>query len=113
VSDAIVRSFYRAAKHYPPKDDAYLTLQDRKGDPPADYPEAVKRSWDALSAFDSEQGVREATEEAPHIGKLIVRFDVPEGAGVTWEQTGPPGHYDLRGDMGFLKRCLTDFVAKV
>jgi len=106
-------SFYRVAKRFPPGDREYETRQERQGDPPADLPDEVKRSWDALSMFDSEEGARRAAERWPHLGRRIVRYDIPEGAGIAWEQSGLPGHYDVRGDKEVLKRCLADFVAEV
>ena len=107
------RSFYRIAKSYPPGDEEYLSLQERKGDPPADASAEVKRSWSALSAFDSEEGARRVAKKRPRLGSLIVRYDIPDGAGITWEKTLGPGHYDLRGDKDELKRYLTDFVVDV
>lgn len=55
------------------------------GDPPADASEEKKRSWDALSAFDSEEGARRQAKQYTHLGKFIVRYDIPEGAGIAWE----------------------------
>jgi hypothetical protein len=108
-----VRSFYRVAKNYPPMDQDYVTRQERDGDPPAHLSREIRRSWDALSAYDSEEGARRQAQRFPKLGRFIVRYDVPEGAGVTWEQTLGPGHYDLRGDKDELKRYLAPFVAEV
>lgn len=109
-----VRSFYRAAKRFPPGDRECLGSQDKRGDPPPEYPDHVKQSWDGLSSWDSEEGARQAAKQAPHIGKLIVRYDIPEGIGVTWTPSMDPGHDDLRGDKEALKRCLVaDFLAEV
>lgn len=113
MDDKPVRSFYRVAKRYPPDDRSYETSQEKRGDPPSEYPEEVKRSWDALSSWDSEEGARQAAVAAPRIGKVIVRYDIPEESGITWEQSMHPGHYDLRGDKEELKRYLTDVVAEV
>ena len=46
-------------------------------------------------------------------GTYIVRYEIPEGVGITWEETLEPGHYDLQGDKDVLKSCLADFVAEV
>jgi hypothetical protein len=108
-----IRSFYRVAKSYPPTEDDYRTRKDRQGDPPAHVPEAVRRSWDALSAFDSEEGARRQARRFPRLGRFIVRYDIPPGAGVSFEQTLGPGHYDLRGDKFELHRYLADFVVEV
>ncbi len=113
MEDTPVRSFYRVAKRHPPDDREYRTPQDKHGDPPANKPDEEKRSWDGLSSFDSEEGARAAGQQFTHLGSLIVRYDIPEGAGITWTPSMEPGHYDLRGDKEVLKRYLTDIVAKV
>jgi hypothetical protein len=111
VAQRPVRSFFRVARRYPPDDHSYLTPQDKLGDPPADAPEERKRSWDALSAFDNEEGARRQARQFTHLGNLIVRYDIPEDSGITWEPSGEPGHVDLRGDREELKRYLAgDFV---
>jgi hypothetical protein len=48
-----------------------------------------------------------------HLGNHIVRYDIPDGSGITWEQSGEPGHFDVRGDKEELKGDLADFVAHV
>lgn len=105
-----VTSFYRVSKRYPPDDRSYLTPRDKLGDPPANASEETKRSWDPLSAFDTEDGARRQAKMFTHLGNLIVRYDIPDGSGITWEQSGEPGHYDLRGDAEELKRYLADVV---
>ena len=118
MEDKPRRSFYRAAKHYPPTDRAYRTPQDKGKAPPPTLTEEQRRSWDALSAWDSEEGARRAARQAAargnELGRLIVRYDVPEeGSGITWEPSIEEGHYDLRGELTALKRYLSDFVADV
>lgn len=44
---------------------------------------------------------------------IIVRYDIPEAAAITWEPSGEAGHYDLRGDKEELKRSLTEAVVKL
>jgi len=113
VSRPAIRSFYRAAKKYPPTDRDYLTPQERRGDPPEHLTPEQRRSWTALSAYDTEEGVRRQHRllRPPGLGKHVVRYDIPEGSGITWEQTIAPGHFDLRGDPEELKHYLTDFRA--
>lgn len=105
-----IRSFYRVAKRNPPADREYLTPFDKLGPPAADDPEEKRRSWDALSAFDSEEGARRQAIQYTHLGRRIARYDIPPGTGITWEQTGDEGHYDLRGDKDELKTYLVDVV---
>lgn len=107
------RSFYRVATRFPPKDRSYQTQFARRGPPDPALPDHIKSNWDALSAFDTEEGARRAAQAAPHLGTLIVRYDIPENSGITWIQSGPDGHYDLSGDLEFLKACLSDFRADV
>lgn len=46
--------------------------------------------------------------------KWIVRYDIPEGSGVPYEPTPPPGHYDIRGNLDELRSCLVpDFKVEV
>jgi hypothetical protein len=97
-------------KKLPVRDRDYLTPQEARGDPPEHLSEEQKASWDALSFYDSVEGVRQQARQVPGIGKYIVRFDIPEGIGITWTPSLGPGHYDIRGDKETLKRCLTDEV---
>jgi hypothetical protein len=106
-------SFYRVSKRFPPDERSYLTPYDKLGPAPADAPEEKKRSWDALSAFDTEEGARRQAEMFTHLGNLIVRYDIPEASGIHWEQSGEPGHYDLRGDKEELKSYLSDECVEV
>lgn len=105
-------SFYRVAKRFPPDDDEYRSLRDRRGDAPEHYPADVRGAWDALSAWDSAERARRAARRAPHLGTLIIRYDVSEGAGITWTPSLKPGHYSLRGDIASLKRCLVGVDAR-
>jgi hypothetical protein len=108
-----VRSLYRGVKTNPPTDRDYVTIKERKGEPPAGLPEEERRSWDALSFYDTEDGVREKARQIPGVGRFIARYDFPPDAGVTWEQTLEPGHYDVRGDKEAIKRCLTSQIVPV
>ena len=110
----IVKSFYRIARTYPPGDDEYLTAQQRYGDPAPNANEAMRRSWTGLSAYDSEEGARaKAKRLKGKLGGLIVRYDIPEGAGITWDPSFGAGHHDIRGDVEELKRYLSDDVVDV
>ena len=108
-----VRSFYRVAKSYPPTGRDYLTRQDRQGDPPPNVPEAVRRSWDGLSAYDTEDGARRQARRFPRLGRYIVRYDIPPDASISYEPSLGPGHFDLRGDKDELHGYLADFVTDV
>ena len=45
--------------------------------------------------------------------RWVVAFDIPDDCGVTYEPSGPPGHFDIRGDMEELKRYLSDVKVDV
>lgn len=102
------RTFYRVAKQNPPADREYLTPRDKLGSPPPDASDEKKRSWNALSAFDSEEGARRQAKQFTHLGNKIARYDIPEHSGIRWQQSGKAGHYDLWGDKEELKRYLID-----
>jgi hypothetical protein len=110
VTQKHLTSFYRVSKRYPPDERSYLTAKDKLGEPPEDASEEKKRSWDALSAFDTEEGARRQAKMFTHLGSLIVRYDIPDGSGIRWEQLGESGHFDLRGDAEELKSYLADDV---
>jgi hypothetical protein len=110
VEKKSVKSFYRVSKRYPPDDRSYLTPRDKLGEPPEDASDEKKRSWDALSAFDTEEGARRQAKMFTHLGNRIVRYDIPEDSGIWWEQSGEQGHYDLRGNIEELKNYLADSV---
>jgi len=104
----------RAAKRVPLGDDEYLTWQEKKGDPPPHYPEPVRKSWDALSSYDTEERMRAKALENPRLGKFIIRYNIPAGAGVSWTPSIEEGHYDLRGDKEELERYRDpEYVAHV
>ena len=70
---------------------------------------ADQRTLDGLSAFDDLGEAIEQGRRIPQLGRFVVRYDIPEGGGITWEQSGKnPHHFDLFGDKDVLKRCLTD-----
>ena len=109
-----IHHFYRAANRNPPKYKWFQSHQERRGDPDSSLPPHVREAWDGCSAFDSEDGARRAALEQPSLGHLILRFDIPEGAGITWTPSGPAGHFDLRGGADLLKQFLSkDYEAKV
>lgn len=110
MEPSTTHTFYRAVKKNPPGDKDYVTNQERKGDPPPTLSPEERRSWDALSFYDSEEGVRRLARQFPGVWRFIARYEIPENTGLTWEETIEPGHYDIRGDKAELKRYLGDVV---
>lgn len=111
-----VKSLYRLAKQVPPPDKEYLTNLDRRGAPRDELPQHIKDSWDALSAFDSEEAARAAARNSTrNLGKRIVRYDIPDDASVTYVFTPEiaDGHYDIRGDKEEIKRYYVGVVGSV
>lgn len=83
--------FYRVSKHYPPDDRSYVTPRDKLWEPPIDASDEKKRAWDALSAFDTEEGTRRQARMFTHLGNLIVRYDIPDGSGLPGNSQGSRG----------------------
>jgi hypothetical protein len=111
----IAASLYRIAKTYPPSDDEYQTALEKYGlAKPSDSPE-VHWARDKWSLFDTEENARaQAIKRKRRLGGLIVRCDIPVGAGIQWKRTfSATGHYSLWGDKEELKSYLSDFVAEV
>lgn len=71
----------------------------------------MRRSWDALSAFDTDEGTRRQARRVPRLGRYSIRNDIPSDCNIIVEQTLGPGHYDIRGDKHELHGYLADFVA--
>jgi len=107
-------TLYRVAKKFPPAESDYLSHQARGRVPPDDASEQELRSWDALSAWETAALAREIADRF-RSAKWIVRYVIPAtAAGVTYEPSPPPGHYDPRGDVEELKEYLdTDFKVEV
>jgi hypothetical protein len=110
VEDRLVKTFYRACKSNPPTDKDYQLLVERKGPPPLDLPEEIRQSYYAFSAYDTVAGMKAQIRQVRGMGRHIFRYDIPEGAGISWKQTLGPGHYDLVGDKEELKQYLVGYV---
>lgn len=111
-----VKSLYRLAKQVPPPDKEYLTNLERRGAPRDELPQHIKDSWDALSAFDSEEAARAAARNSTrNLGKWIVRYDIPDDSSVTYVSTPEiaDGHYDIRGDKEKIQRYYVGVVGEV
>lgn len=111
---SITKRLYRAAERYPPADREYRTSAYRGRALPPNASEEQRRSWDALSAWDTEAAAMSVACGSMS-ARFVVSFDIPivcfgaPGAcGITCEPSGEPGHFDIRGDMEELKRYLSD-----
>jgi hypothetical protein len=91
-----------------------LTARERGRQPDADATEQERRSFDGLSAFDTQEAARRQGRRFRRLGTLIVRYDIPVDSGIVWEQTGrDPHNYDHFGNRDELKRYLADEFAPV
>ena len=108
-----MRSFFRVAKYVPPIAEDYRTQRDFRGEPDPNLTEEEQWSWDAYSAFDTEEGARRQGRRIRRLGTHIVRYDIPDGSGIEVRQTFRVGHFDRRGDTDELHRYLADFHAEV
>lgn len=78
----------------------------RGRDLPADASAEMRGSWDALSAWDTLEAAV-AFAGLMSSARCVVWYDIPENSGVTYEPSGVPGHFDIRGDFEELKRYLS------
>ena len=97
----------RAAQRYPPADREYRTPAAKGRQIPPDASAEQRQSWDALSAWDMPEAAIVVARRSLS-ARFVACFDIPDDSGVTYEPSGPPGHFDIRGDLGTLKRYLTD-----
>ena len=99
MAEARTWTFYRLAHRHPPELRDYRTRLDKQGEPVADATELERIMWFGLSAFLTEDAARAQGRRFPPLGRLIIRYHIPEGAGITWRQTTKNRqHFDLRGD---------------
>lgn len=104
--EAKTKRLYRAAERYPPANREYRSSAAKGRQPPPDASEELLRSWDALSAWDTPEAALRVARGSVS-ARYVVCFEIPDDCGVIYEQSGEPGHFDIRGDMEELKGYLT------
>ena len=104
--EATTKRLYRVAERHPPRDREYEPPATRGRALPEDATDEMRRSWDALSAWDTLDGAITASRRM-RSARCIVWYDIPENRGVTYEPSGEPGHFDIRGDYDELKGYLS------
>lgn len=87
-------SLYRAVTKKIPVPKDYQSPQERGRIPPEDASEEDLQGWDALSAWDTAE-LAAAAALTMRSAKWVVRYDIPEGHGIRYEPSPPPGHYHL------------------
>ena len=103
---ATTKRLYRAAERHPPYDREYRPPALRNRPLPENATDGQRRSWDALSAWDTPEGAINASRTM-RSASCIVCYDIPENCGVVYEPSGDPGHFDIRGDYEELKRYVS------
>jgi len=106
VDDQPGRFFYRVTRRVPPEADFYKLAIDKYPVKPDDVTDEDYATWDAWSFYDSEEGARRIGTARTNLGNRIVRFKIPAGAGLTWDESDDDGHQNVRGDRDVLERYL-------
>lgn len=106
MGDEAGRYFYRVTKRVPPEDDFYDRPREKYDIIPAGLSDEDKRAWDAWSFYTSESGARHCGEVRTHLGGWSVRFQIPEGSGLSWDKSDETGHVNIRGYKDTLGRCF-------
>jgi hypothetical protein len=107
--ESTTKRLYRAAERFPPADREYRPPAVRGRQLPPDASEETRRSWDALSAWDTLEAAMAVARKSVS-ARYVVWFDIPDGCGVTCEPSGAPGHFDIRGDLQALKQYVAGKV---
>lgn len=108
-------SLYRAVSKRVPTAKDHMSPQERGRPLPDDPSDEDRAGWDALSAWHSAE-LAEAATPMMKSAKWVVRYDIPEGHGLRYEASPPPGHYHIwtGGDptelIGYLAK---DFAVEI
>ncbi len=105
-------SLYRAVSKRVPVPRDYRSPKDANRPLPEGASDEERAGWDALSAWDTAELALEAAQTMLS-GKWIVRYDIPEGHGLRYEASPPPGHYHIwtGGDPTELHSYLVEDAA--
>lgn len=87
-------SLYRAVTKQVPVAKDYRTPQAAGRALPENASDEDRAGWDALSAWDTAEGAANAAQ-VMRSAKWVVRYDIPEGHGLRYEPSPPPGHYHV------------------
>lgn len=98
-------SLYRAVERFPPSPKDYKSPLARGRQLPEGATDEDIRSWGSVSSWETEKLAQIAARKILS-AKWIVRYDIPPGATVEIEKTGPPGHWDIRASADELDRYL-------
>lgn len=93
---------YRIVITNPPTERDMLS-QQALGRPLHSNKPELRRAFDGVSVFDSEQRARETAQRRPWQGSgFIAELHIPEGSAIRREKTFGQGHYTLWGDAAIL-----------
>ena len=91
-------TFYRVVLTNPPTEEDFRSHKERGIALRRDTPE-LRRSWEGVSVYDTEEKAREVMQRFPRIGTFIAELSIEESGPVRFEQTtDDPNHYDLWGE---------------
>lgn len=83
---------YRVVKRNPPIEEDFFSPA-RLGRPLHRDTPALRRSWEGVSAADTESAARGLARRFPMMGAYIAVLDVPEDGSIQFEQTGADAHH--------------------
>lgn len=87
-------SLYRAVTKQVPTAKDYKSPQEAGRALPDDASDEDRAGWDALSAWGTEEQAA-AAGQLKLSAKWVVRYDLPEGHGLRYAASPPPGHYHI------------------
>jgi hypothetical protein len=101
---------YRSARAFPPEDDEYVPLAERRSGRKT-WGVKERRAAEGLSVFLSLHDAVSNAKRNPRVGSLIVRYNLPRSEGFSLEHlVGNPGHLTLfSADFLQMKRHLDDW----
>lgn len=108
-------SLYRAVTKAVPAPKDYKSPQERGRSLPEGASDEDRAGWDALSAWSTAELAAEAARTMLS-AKWVVRYDLPEGHGLRYEPSPPPGHFHIwiGGDHEKLHGYLApDFAVEI
>lgn len=113
MTPKIAMTLYRGVSTFPPAPKDYRTYASRGRMPPEDASEDDLRGWNALSSWISAELAHNAAAGMLS-AKYIVRYRIPDGAGVRFEPSPPDGHWHIWDDSEELHGYLDqDFKEEV
>lgn len=94
-----IRSFFRIVHTNPPGWLDFASHRVKKGTPRADLPAELRRIWDGVSVYDTEERARRLAKRRRYLGRFIAEVQIIDGGPIRYEKTtDDPHHYTLWAD---------------